>query len=109
MATLTKEEILRIATEEGVNFIRLMFTDLFGTVKNVEIPLSQLGKALNNQMMFDGSSIEGFARIQESDMYLHPDLNTWLIFPWTPGEAKIARLICDVYNVDGTPFASCVR
>ena len=109
MATLTKEEILRIAHEEGVNFIRLMFTDLFGVVKNVEIPLSQLEKALSNQMMFDGSSIEGFTRIQESDMYLYPDLSTWLIFPWTPGEAKIARLICDVHNVDGTPFAGDPR
>ena len=104
MASLTKEEILRIAHEEGVNFIRLMFTDLFGVVKNVEIPLSQLEKAVNNQMMFDGSSIEGFTRIQESDMYLYPDLSTWLIFPWTPGEAKIARLICDVYTVDGKPL-----
>ncbi|MGL4373406.1 MAG: glutamine synthetase beta-grasp domain-containing protein, partial [Turicibacter sp.] len=79
MVTKTKEEILRIANEEGVNFIRLMFTDLFGVLKNVEIPLSQLGKALDNSMMFDGSSIDGFARIQESDMYLYPDLSTWLI------------------------------
>lgn len=109
MATLTKEEILRVAHEEGVNFIRLMFTDLFGVLKNVEIPLSQLEKALNNQMMFDGSSIEGFTRIQESDMYLYPDYSTWLVFPWNPGEAKVARLICDVYNVNGEPFAGDPR
>ena len=109
MATFTKEEILRLAHEEGVNFIRLMFTDLFGVLKNVEIPLSQLEKALNNQMMFDGSSIEGFTRIQESDMYLYPDYSTWLVFPWNPGEAKIARLICDVHNVDGEPFAGDPR
>ena len=105
----TKDEILRIAHEEGINFIRLMFTDLFGVIKNVEIPLSQLEKALSNQMMFDGSSIEGFTRIQESDMLLYPDLNTWLIFPWNPGEAKVARLICDVYTIDGKPFAGDPR
>ncbi|MGL4336137.1 MAG: type I glutamate--ammonia ligase [Turicibacter sp.] len=109
MVTKTKEEILRIANEEGVNFIRLMFTDLFGVLKNVEIPLSQLGKALDNSMMFDGSSIDGFARIQESDMYLYPDLSTWLIFPWNPGEAKIARLICDIYGVNREPFAGDPR
>ncbi len=109
MAKLTKEEILRFAQEEGVNFIRLMFTDLFGVIKNVEIPLSQLDKALSNQMMFDGSSIDGFARIQESDMFLYPDYNSWLVFPWTPGEAKIARLICDVHNVNGEPFAGDPR
>ena len=77
----TKEEILQNAQAEGVNFIRLMFTDLFGTIKNVEIPKSQLEKALNNEMMFDGSSIDGFVRIQESDMLLYPDYPTWLIFP----------------------------
>ena len=104
MMKFTKEEILRNAREEGVNFVRLMFTDLFGVIKNVEIPVRQLEKALNNEMMFDGSSIDGFARIQESDMYLHPDLNTWMIFQWNQGEAKIARLICDVYTVDGQPF-----
>ena len=109
MSKLTKEDILRLAHEEGVNFIRLMFTDLFGVIKNVEIPLSQLDKALSNQMMFDGSSIDGFARIQESDMFLYPDYNSWLIFPWTPGEAKIARLICDVHNVNGEAFAGDPR
>jgi len=109
MAKFTKEEILRIAHEEEINFIRLMFTDLFGVIKNVEIPLSQLEKALSNQMMFDGSSIEGFTRIQESDMLLYPDYNTWLVFPWNPGEAKIARLICDVHTIDGKPFAGDPR
>ena len=104
MAKFTKEEIIRLAHEEGVNFVRLMFTDLFGVIKNVEIPVRQLEKALNNEVMFDGSSIDGFARLQESDMYLHPDLDTWLIFQWNQGEAKIARLICNVYSVDGTPF-----
>jgi len=100
----TKEEILRIAEEENVRYIRLQFTDLFGVIKNVEVPLSQLPKALDNKIMFDGSSIEGFVRIEESDMYLYPDLNTWLIFPWETEYGKVARLICDVYLPDGTPF-----
>jgi len=100
----TKEDILKIAEEENVRYIRLQFTDLFGIIKNVEIPLSQLPKALDNKIMFDGSSIEGFVRIEESDMYLYPDLNTWLIFPWETEYGKVARLICDVYLPDGNPF-----
>lgn len=102
---LTKEEILKEAHAAGVKFIRLEFTDLFGMIKNVELPVSQLGKALNNQMMFDGSSIEGFTRIEESDMYLYPDTSTWLVLPWElESGAKVARLICDVYLPNGTPF-----
>ena len=108
MATWTKESILASAKSEEVNFVRLMFTDLFGVIKNVEIPVSQLEKALENNMMFDGSSIDGFARIQESDMHLYPDFGTWLIFPEVHAGAKIARLICDVYQ-DGEPFAGDPR
>ncbi len=104
----TKEDILRIAEEENVRFIRLQFTDLLGAIKNVEIPVSQLGKALDNKMMFDGSSIEGYVRIEESDMYLYPDLDTWVIFPWVT-DIRVARLICDVYMPDGTPFAGDPR
>lgn len=104
MAKYTREDVLRLANEEGVKFIRLQFTDILGTIKNVEIPFSQLEKALDNKMMFDGSSIEGFVRIEESDMYLFPDLDTWLVFPWTAEKGKVARLICDIYNPDGTPF-----
>ncbi|PKG23915.1 type I glutamate--ammonia ligase [Niallia nealsonii] len=100
----TKEDIKRFAEESDVKFIRLQFTDILGTIKNVEIPISQLDKALDNKMMFDGSSIEGFVRIEESDMYLYPDLNTWVVFPWTAEKGKVARLICDIYNPDGTPF-----
>lgn len=99
----SREDILRIAKEENVRFIRLQFTDLLGTIKNVEIPVSQLEKALDNKMMFDGSSIEGYVRIEESDMYLYPDLSTWVVFPWVM-ESKVARLICDVYLPNGTPF-----
>ncbi|MEK4970304.1 type I glutamate--ammonia ligase [Cytobacillus sp. FSL R7-0696] len=109
MAKFTKEDIRRIAEEENVKFIRLQFTDILGTIKNVEIPISQLEKALDNKMMFDGSSIEGFVRIEESDMYLFPDLDTWVVFPWTAEKGKVARLICDIYNADGTPFAGDPR
>jgi len=87
-----------------VKFIRLQFTDILGTIKNVEIPISQLEKALDNKMMFDGSSIEGFVRIEESDMLLYPDLSTWVVFPWTAEKGKVARLICDIYTPEGKPF-----
>ncbi|MCM3725853.1 type I glutamate--ammonia ligase [Neobacillus cucumis] len=104
MAKYSREDIQRMAKEENVKFIRLQFTDILGTIKNVEIPISQLEKALDNKMMFDGSSIEGFVRIEESDMLLYPDLNTWVIFPWTAEKGKVARLICDIYTPEGKPF-----
>ena len=104
MPEYTKEDILRIAREQDVKFIRLQFTDIFGTLKNVAITSEQLEKALDNKCMFDGSSIEGFVRIEESDMYLRPDTNSFVIFPWRPQTGKVARLICDVYNPDGTAF-----
>ncbi|WP_077621884.1 type I glutamate--ammonia ligase [Sediminibacillus massiliensis] len=104
MAKFTREEIIQKIKEEDVKFIRLQFTDMLGTIKNVEIPLSQLDKALDNEMMFDGSSIEGFVRIEESDMKLYPDLDTFVVFPWTSEKGKVARFICDIYNPDGTPF-----
>ena len=104
MAKYTPEDIIRIVREENVRFIRLQFTDIFGAFKNIAITASQLQKALDNKCMFDGSSIEGFVRIEESDMYLYPDLDTFLIFPWYDDSCKAARLICDVYKPDGTPF-----
>ena len=100
----SKEDILAMVEENGVKFIRLQFTDILGTLKNVAITDRQLEKALNNQCMFDGSSINGFVRVEESDMYLRPDLDTFVIFPWRPQQGKVARLICDVYMPDGTPF-----
>ena len=100
----TREDIIRIVEEEDVEFIRLQFTDIFGTMKNIAITASQLEKVLDHQCMFDGSSIEGFVRIEESDMYLHPDLDTFVIFPWRPQQGKVARMICDVYRPDETPF-----
>lgn len=100
----TKDDIIRLVEEEDVEFIRLQFTDMFGNLKNVAITASQLEKALENKCMFDGSSIEGFVRIEESDMYLYPDLDTMQIFPWRPQQGKVARLICDVYRPGGEPF-----
>lgn len=105
MSKFTKEDIHRIVKEENVRFLRLQFTDILGAIKNVEVPITQLDKAMNGDMMFDGSSIEGFVRIEESDMYLVPDINTFKIFPWyTDSKAKVARFICDVHNVDREPF-----
>ncbi|MBO5259261.1 MAG: type I glutamate--ammonia ligase, partial [Agathobacter sp.] len=94
---------------EDVEFIRLQFTDIFGMLKNVAITSSQLEKALDNQIMFDGSSIEGYARVEESDMFLHPDLDTFTIFPWRPQQGKVARIICDVYTADQKPFSGDPR
>lgn len=104
MSRYTKEDIFRIVEEEDVEFIRLQFTDIFGMIKNVAVTVSQLERALNNQCMFDGSAIEGFVRIEESDMYLYPDLDTFEIFPWRPQQGKVARFICDVHYPGGEPF-----
>lgn len=103
-----KEELLRKVEKLDIEFIHLQFTDIMGVMKNVCITVEQLEKALNNKIMLDGSSIDGFVRIEESDMYLNPDLSTFTVFPWT-NIHKEARLICDVYNIDGTPFEGCPR
>lgn len=89
---------------EDVEFIRLQFTDMFGAFKNVAVTASQLERALNNRCMFDGSSIEGFVRIEESDMALHPDPDTFVIFPWRPQQGKVARMICDIHYPNGGQF-----
>ncbi|ATW26172.1 type I glutamate--ammonia ligase [Candidatus Formimonas warabiya] len=101
---MAKEDILKEVREKGIKSIRLQFTDILGILKNVAITTAQLEKALEGELMFDGSSIEGFARIEESDMYLRPDPNTFTVFPWRPIKGGVARLICDVFNPDGTPF-----
>ena len=102
--SLTREDIVRLVEQEDVEFIRMQFTDIFGQLKNVAISRSQLEKALANQIAIDGSSIEGFTRIHESDQYLYPDLDTFTVLPWITANGKVARLICDVYNPDGSPF-----
>jgi glutamine synthetase len=101
---------MKTVNREKVRFLRLQFTDLLGVLKNVEVPKSQFAKALDGQIMFDGSSIEGFVRIEESDMLLVPDLSTFRVNPWTnPDGSRVARLICDVYRPDGSAFAGCPR
>ncbi|MDD5602923.1 MAG: type I glutamate--ammonia ligase [Eubacteriales bacterium] len=104
MPGYSSEDVARIVREQDVEFIRLQFTDIFGMLKNVAITASQIDKALSGKCMFDGSSIEGFVRIEESDMYLRPDPDSFAVFPWRQQPGKTARLICDVYNSDGTPF-----
>jgi len=98
------KDVLAIAKENDVKFIRLQFTDLFGTLKNIAITVDHLEKALLNLCVFDGSSIDGFARIEESDMFLHPDPETFSVFPWRPQNGRVARLICDIYTPNGAPF-----
>jgi len=100
----TADDVRKMARELGVKFIRLQFTDIFGVLKNVAITVEQLDKALDGELMFDGSSIEGFVRIEESDMYLRPDPSTFVVFPWRPRDGGVARLICDIYTFDGKPF-----
>ncbi|MBQ7277716.1 MAG: type I glutamate--ammonia ligase [Clostridia bacterium] len=109
MGRYTKEDIIRRVNEEDVEFIRLQFTDIFGQLKNIAVTRSQIDKVVNNQCMIDGSSIEGFTRIHESDQYLRPDLDSFAILPWLPATRKTARLICNVYNPDGTPFVGDPR
>jgi glutamine synthetase len=104
MKHYTKQDIMQKVLEDDVEFIRLQFTDMFGNLKNVAITTSQLDRALNNECMFDGSSIEGFVRIEESDMYLHPNFDSYVTFPWRPQQGKVARLICDVCTAEGKPF-----
>ncbi len=104
MKNYTREDIIRLVEEEDVEFIRLQFTDMLGNLKNIAVTANQLEKALNNSVMFDGSAIDGFVEIEESDMYLHPDPSTFEIFPWRPQQGKVARMICDVCRPDGTPF-----
>ena len=104
MKHYTKEDIIKLVKEEDVEFIRLQFADIFGNLKNIAVTSSQLEKALNNKCMFDGSSIEGFVGIEDSDMYLYPDFSTFEIFPWRPQQGKVARMVCDVHRPNGEPF-----
>ncbi|OGT21542.1 MAG: type I glutamate--ammonia ligase [Gammaproteobacteria bacterium RIFCSPHIGHO2_02_FULL_42_13] len=107
---ITRDEILNLLKSEHVSYLRLCFTDIMGISKNVEIPASQFPRALDGQVLFDGSSIEGFARIEESDMVLVPDYNTFHLLPWdNHGGHKIARIICDIANTNGSAFVGCPR
>ncbi len=107
---MTREEIMQIIEDENIQFFRLQFVDIFGFMKNVALPKSQIEKALDGDIMFDGSSIDGFVRINESDMYLKPDYNTFTVLPWRNKDGiAAARIICDVHKSDGSPFEGCPR
>lgn len=107
---MTREEIMQIIEDENIQFFRLQFVDIFGFMKNVALPKSQIEKALDGDIMFDGSSIDGFVRINESDMYLKPDYNTFTVLPWrNKAGIAAARIICDVYKSNGQPFEGCPR
>ena len=109
MTEYTREDVVRMCNEQDVEFIRLQFTDISGTLKNIAVTVSQLERALDNQFMFDGASVEGFVRDEESDMYLYPDFSTFEVFPWRPQHGKVARLLCDIYTPDGKPYAGDPR
>lgn len=109
MSDKRRAELLKNIKENDVRFLRLQFTDIAGVMKNLAVPISQIEKVLDGEIMFDGSSINGFADISESDMYLIPDLDTFVIFPWRSANGKVARLICDIYLPDGSPFPGCPR
>jgi glutamine synthetase len=109
LSSATPRDILELAHAHQVRFLRLQFTDILGVNKNVEVPASQFQKALAGDILFDGSSIEGFVRVEESDMLLQPDLSTFRIFPWGDPHSKVARVICDVTTPEGKPFAGDPR
>ncbi|MCI5528545.1 MAG: type I glutamate--ammonia ligase [Blautia sp.] len=109
MGNYTREEVLQMAEDEDVEFIRLQFTDMFGTLKNIAITARELPRALNHQYVVDGSFIAGIAGEKEPDMYLYPDLDTFTILPWRPQQGKVARLLCDIYRPDGTPHDRSAR
>lgn len=107
---MNKEDIKKIIKQNGISYIRMQFTDMLGDIKAVEIPVNRIDDALDNKIMFDGSSIEGFVRIKEADMYLRPDLKTFLVLPFEDSSiGGVARFICDVYMPDGTPFVGDPR
>jgi glutamine synthetase len=105
----SRQDLLELMRSNSVRFLRLQFTDIMGVIKNVEVPESQFEKALDGDIMMDGSSIEGFVRIEESDMLLKPDFDTFAVVPWGDPENRVARLICDVYTADEEPFTGDPR
>lgn len=107
--TRTVQDIVKEAKEKKVKLLRLQFVDMHGMPKSMSVHVDQLEKALNNEIMLDGSSIAGFRTIETSDMYFYPDLSTFAIMPWTENGRVTARVICDIYNPDGTPFEGCPR
>ncbi|OWZ82996.1 type I glutamate--ammonia ligase [Natranaerobius trueperi] len=109
MSQLTKEDLKKKIQDLNIEFIRLQFTDVFGAMKSVSVTSDELDSAMAGELMFDGSSIDGFARVEESDQVLIPDTSTFNVMPWRPSDKGVASLVCDVYNPDGTPFEGCPR
>ncbi len=107
--TYSDADIKKLLKENDIKFIKLQFVDINGQAKNLAMPVEQIDRVLNNEIMLDGSSIKGFRSIETSDMFFFPDKNTFQIIPWTSGNGKSARLICDIHNADGTPFEGCPR
>ncbi len=105
-----KRDVVKLARESGVRFVRLVFADIFGVSKNVSIPVDEVEAALDGRVTFDGGSIDGFVRGEELDMLLRPDLSTFAIYPWRAApDGCEARLICDIAMPDGAPFEGCPR
>ena len=105
----TKEDIYRMVEEEDVEFIRLQFTDIYGNLKNMAVTASQLDKALEGKCSFDAAAIKDYSQEENTSMYLHPDYDTFEIFPWRPQQGKVARLLCDVYTINGEPYEADPR
>lgn len=102
---LTKQDIIEKVEEEDVKFIRLQFTDMTGQMRNLAITVPKLMQALDNKVLIDGSPLKGVLCMEDCDLYLHPDLDTFAIFPWRPHSGRVARFICDIYTSDGKPLA----
>src|SRR3984885_14043157 len=104
-----RDYVLRTVEERGIRFVQLWFTDVLGTPKGVNITSAELENALDEGMTFDGSAIDGFSRVQESDVLARPDPKTFQLLPWHPDDIPVARVFCDLFNLDGTPFEGCPR
>lgn len=109
MGNYTREEILQMAEEEDVEFVRLQFTDMFGVIKNIAVTSRELPRALDNRCTVDWTLIAGESGEDETDLYLHPDPDTFTILPWRPQQGKVARMICDLFCPDGTPYKNSSR
>ena len=109
MGNYTREEILQMVEEEDVEFIRLQFTDMFGAIKNIAVTARELPRALDSRCMINGEQIAGMDMEKGSDLYLSPILDTFAILPWRPQQGKVARMICDLYFPDGTPYKNSPR
>ncbi len=105
----TKSDILDLIEEEDIRFIRLQFTDLMGHMRNIAVTTTNIDKILESGCVFDGSAVDGYARLCESDMFLKPNLNTFVIFPWRPHQGKVARFICDLYTPEGKLYVNDPR